>query len=55
MMLSYAANHPKSTVELGFMSPAVALTKTLNRSRHHFKSDVVNNMDHMRISVKPHQ
>ena len=63
-MLSNATNQPKSTVELGYMCPrglsgppAVALTKyvkyrkrLLLRYIHHFKSDLINNMDHMRIS-----
>ena len=63
-MLSNATNQPKSTVELGYMCPrglsgppAVTLTKKLKykkrlllRCIHHFKSDLINNMDHMRIS-----
>ena len=57
-------NQPKSTVELIFMCPrglfgppAVTLTKKLKfkkrlllRCIHHFKSDPINIMDHMRIS-----
>ena len=63
-MLSNATNQPKSTVELGYMCPrglsgppAVTLTKKLKykkrlllRCIHHFKSNLINNMDHMRIS-----
>ena len=63
-MLSNATNQPKSTVEFGYMCPrglsgppAVTLTKyvkyrkrLLLRYIHHFKSDLINNMDHMRIS-----
>ena len=63
-MLSNATNQPKSTVELGYMCPrglsgppAVTLTKKLKykkrlllRCIHHFVSDLINNMDHMRIS-----
>ena len=63
-MLSNATNQPKSTVELGYMCPrgligppAVTLTKYLKckkrlllRCIHHFLSDLINNMDHMRIS-----
>ena len=63
-MLSNATNQPKSTVELGYMCPrgltgppAAALTKWLKykkrlllRCIHHFQSDWINNMDHMRIS-----
>ena len=57
-------NQPKSTVELGYMClrglsgpPAVTITKKLKyvkklllRCIHHFISDLINNMDHMRIS-----
>ena len=63
-MLSNATNQPKSTVELGNMCPrgllgppAVTLTKWLKYEKalllryiHHFKSDLIYNMDHMRIS-----
>ena len=63
-MLSKATNQPKSIVELGYMCPrgptgppAVTLTrylkykkKLLLRCKHHFKSGLINNMDHMRIS-----
>ena len=59
-----ATNLPKSIVELGYMCPrgligppAVTLTKKLKykkrlllRCIHHFKSDLINSMDHMRIS-----
>ena len=59
-----ATNQMKSTVELSYMCPrgrlgppAVTLTKQLKyeqrlllRCIHHFKSDLVYNMDHMRIS-----
>ena len=56
-------NQQKLTVELGYMCPqelfgqqAVTLTKKLKlkilliRYIHHFKSDLINNNDHMRIS-----
>ena len=63
-MLSNATNQPKSTVELGYMCPrglsgppAVTLTKQLKYKKrlllsciHHFKSHLINNMDHIRIS-----
>ena len=56
-MLSNATNQPKKTVELSYMCPrglmgplAVTLTKLLLRCIHHFKSDLINNIDHMRIS-----
>ena len=62
-MLSKRYESPKSTVELGYMCPrglldppAVTLTKYLKlkknllRCIHHFKSDLMNDMDHMRIS-----
>ena len=63
-MLPNATNQPKSIVELGYMCPrglsgppAVTLTKKLKyekrlllRCIHHFISDLINNMDHMRIS-----
>ena len=63
-MFSNVTNQPKPTVELGYMCPrglpgppAVTLTKSLKykkrlllRCIHHFKSDLINNMDHMRIS-----
>ena len=63
-MLSKATNQPKSIVELGYLChrgflspPAVTLTKLLKyekrllfRCMHHFKSDLINNMDYMRIS-----
>ena len=63
-MLSNVTNRPKSTVELGHISPrgllgqqAVTLTtylkykkRLLLRCIHHFKSDLINNMDHMHIS-----
>ena len=45
-MLSNATNQPKSTVELGYICPRGL---TLRRI-HHFRSDLINNMDHMRIS-----
>ena len=59
-----ATNQSKSTVELGYMcprglsgSPAVTLNKKLKFERrlsirciHHFELDLINNMDHMRIS-----
>ena len=64
LMLPNATNQPKSIVELGYMCPrglsgppAVTLTKKLKyekrlllRCIHHFISDLINNMDHMRIS-----
>ena len=64
LRFSNATNQPKSTVELGYMCPrgllgpqAVTLTKLLKyekrlllRCIHHFKSDLINKMDHMRIS-----
>ena len=64
LMLSNATNQPKSTVELGYMWPSgthwsnssdthqvVEIQKeNLPRCIHHFKSDLINNMDHMRIS-----
>ena len=68
LMLSNATNQPKSTVELGCMCPreltdppAVTLTTQLKykkrlllRCIHHFISDLIYNMDHMRISgTKP--
>ena len=63
LMLSNATNQPKSTVELGYMCPrgltgplAVTLTKQLKYNKrlllrciHHFISDLIYNMDHMRI------
>ena len=63
-MHSNATNQPKSTVELGYMCPRgllgppeVTLTKKLKYSKrlllrciHHFKSDLINIMDHLRIS-----
>ena len=63
LMLSNATNQPKSTVELGYMCPqgllgppAVTLTKKLKyetrlllRCIHHFKSNSIYNMDHIRI------
>ena len=63
-MLSNASNQPKSTVELGYMCPrgltcppVVTITKKLKYKKrlllryiHHFESDLINNMDHMRIS-----
>ena len=59
-----ATNQPKSTGELGYMCPreisgppAVTIIKKLKykkrllvRCIHHFKSDLINYMDHMRIS-----
>ena len=59
-----ATNQQRPTVELGYMCPrgltgppAVTLTKKLKYKKrlllrfiHHFKSDLINNMDHMRIS-----
>ena len=63
-MLSNTTNQPKSTEELCYICPrgllgppAATLTKKLKyEKRHllicinHFKSDLINNMDHMRIS-----
>ena len=63
-MLSNATNQPKSTLELGYMCPrglsgppSVTLTKYLKYKKrlllsciHHFKSDLIYMMDHMRIS-----
>ena len=64
LMLSNATNQTKLIVELGYMCPrgltgppALTLTKKLKykqillpRCIHHFKSDEINNIDHMRIS-----
>ena len=63
-----ATNQLKSTVEIGYMCPrglfgpqAVTFTKFLKFKKrlllcckHHFKSDLINNMNHKRISdTKP--
>ena len=69
-MLPNATNQPKSTIELGYMCPrgltgppALTLTKWLKykqrlllRCIHHFRSNKINNMNHIRISgTEPHQ